>query len=71
MPDPQKPAPPPVVDGYKMLQKLVKDSAANQAPQPGPPPIDTGSIGGLLKSFKDRVSYAMFGPPKPPVQGPQ
>lgn len=39
--------------------------------QPAAPPIDTGSIGGLLSSLKDRLSYAMFGPststPPPPA----
>lgn len=76
-----------VTGGFDILKKLVAQSAAQNAqppasggvPPPSPtnpaqpvaPPIDTGSIGGLLTSLKDRLSYAMFGPstttPPPPA----
>lgn len=62
-----------VKEGYSALRGLVDASKKQESAQkpadkpaepPPPPPIRTDSIGGLLTSFKDRVSYAMFGPPK-------
>ncbi len=65
MPDTSKAAQ--VGEGYKALQKVVASSDAQNkktAPKkPAPPEVDTGSFGGLLKSLKDRASYAIFGPP--------
>lgn len=61
-----------VSGGFAMLQKLVADSKKEndkKAPAAGtpapPPPVQTDSVMGLVKSLKDRASYAIFGPPKP------
>lgn len=75
------PPPPPstgqqVGQGYAMLKKLADDAAKRNAQaqaqgtapppaQPPPPPIRTDSIGGLLQSLHDRLSYAIFGPADP------
>ena len=51
----------------------VPSSTMPVAPPPtpaGPPPVDTGSIGGLLSSLKDRLSYAIFGPSTPAAPVP-
>lgn len=56
-------------EGFKTLQKLVGDSKEkNKNPNnpvktaPEPPPVDTGSFGGLLTSLKNRAKYAIYGP---------
>lgn len=78
-PPPPPPTGQQVGQGYAMLQKLVQESAKRQAQaqaqgaaapgttsaQPPPPPIRTDSIGGLLQSLHDRLSYAIFGAPDP------
>lgn len=53
--------------------RAVPGTVPNGPPPPptGPPPVDTSSIGGLLASFKDRVKYAMFGPPTPVPNPPK
>jgi hypothetical protein len=56
-----------VGEGFKALQKLAAESAEktkNQPKKAAPPSVDTGSFGGLVKSLKDRASYAIFGPSK-------
>lgn len=59
-----------VKDGYNAFEGLVAASKKStegakkpDAPPPAPP-VRTDSIGGLLTSMKDRLSYAFFGPPK-------
>jgi len=58
--------------GYQALKGLVEKSAQETkkspyAPPEPPkaPPIDTDSFGGLLKSLKNRASYAIWGPETP------
>ncbi len=57
-----------VATGFDTLRKVVADSNAKNAKtapkKPAPPEVDTGSFGGLLKSLKDRASYAIWGPPE-------
>lgn len=56
-----------VGEGFKALQKVVADSAEKTKTakkKPAPPAVDTGSVGGLFKSLKDRASYAIWGPPE-------
>ena len=52
--------------GFDTLRKLAADSAEKNkktAPKKAAPPDgDTCSFGGLLKSLKDRASYAIWGP---------
>ena len=56
-----------VATGFDTLRKLAADSAEktkNQPKKKAPPSVDTGSFGGLVKSLKDRASYAIWGPPE-------
>lgn len=62
-----------VSEGYSAFKGLVEASkksneqtkpADKPADPPPAPPIRTDSVGGLLTSMKDRLSYAFFGPPK-------
>ena len=70
--------------GVQALRDLVaKSQAQNAQAQPAgaapaapqPPSIRTDSLSGLWQSFKDRLSYAMYGAPQtqtpPPVTPPK
>lgn len=57
-------------EGLKALQGIVKKSEEANKKNPNtpkksePPAIDTDSVGGFLKSVKDRLGYAVYGPSK-------
>lgn len=56
-----------IATGFEAFRKVAADAAEktkNQPKQPKPPEVDTGSFGGLVKSLKDRASYAIWGPPE-------
>ena len=67
MPEEKKTTGAQVATGFDTLRKLAADSAEktkNQPKKKAPPAVDTGSFGGLVKSLKDRASYAIWGPPE-------
>ncbi len=68
MPEEKKTTGAQVATGFDTLRKLAADSAAKNAKtepkKKAPPSVDTGSFGGLVKSLKDRASYAIWGPPE-------